>query len=269
MLALVRRGTLGPPFFLVHGVVGAMDGGGDFAKLFRPDQSVYFVNARGFDGAAPPYESVLEMAADYAAEIRRELPGGPYLIGGLCPGALVAMEVARRLLEERQRVGAVLMIDPGPNPSRSAASVRSLNLGLANPAVKQQMYDETLRSLREQVKSSELAPFDPDVPGQLHQATLVGVATGVAIARHSPEPFYGAVDLVLSASNARNFFDPDHAWQSVLRGPRTVHVLGTTHLDLFKGQGRRLQRLMRWHADNPVIVEQPRGPETARLAASV
>jgi surfactin synthase thioesterase subunit len=45
-----------------------------------------------------------EMAADYIAAARDLQPRGPYLLGGYCMGAPVAVEMARRLEEDGERV---------------------------------------------------------------------------------------------------------------------------------------------------------------------
>lgn len=64
------------------------------------------------------------MAADYATEIRRVRPHGPYLIGALCIGAFIAIEVARILRSTGSEVAPLLLLDPPSAPSRSAPPMR-------------------------------------------------------------------------------------------------------------------------------------------------
>jgi len=49
------------------------------------------------------------MAADYLQEIRSIQPEGPYLIGGYCFGALVAFEMAQRLLARGDKVALLAL----------------------------------------------------------------------------------------------------------------------------------------------------------------
>ena len=51
------------------------------------------------------------------------------------------------------------------------------------------------------------------------------VSTSLAFARHVLTPYYGDVELVLSADRAPVFFDPKHAWQATLLGRRALHAL--------------------------------------------
>ena len=56
--------------------------------------------------------SLEEMAAYHIAAIREHTPHGPYLLGGYCIGATVAMEVARQLVGQGETVTRLLLIDP-------------------------------------------------------------------------------------------------------------------------------------------------------------
>ena len=55
--------------------------------------------------------SVEEMAASYVKTVRAEQPEGPYLLGGMCAGGLIAFEMARQLQASGAVVERVLMMD--------------------------------------------------------------------------------------------------------------------------------------------------------------
>ncbi|HEY9023283.1 MAG TPA: thioesterase domain-containing protein, partial [Burkholderiaceae bacterium] len=55
--------------------------------------------------------SIEEMAASYVKTVRAEQPEGPYLLGGMCAGGLIAFEMARQLQAEGAVVERVLMMD--------------------------------------------------------------------------------------------------------------------------------------------------------------
>jgi FkbH-like protein len=55
--------------------------------------------------------SIEEMAAAYVKTVRAEQPDGPYLLGGMCAGGLIAFEMARQLQADGAVVERVLMMD--------------------------------------------------------------------------------------------------------------------------------------------------------------
>ncbi len=103
-----------PPLFFLH---GDWAGGGFYCSRLSQklgnDQPLY---------ALPPYRAgkpelltMEEMAAYHIAVIKHRAPKGPYVLGGYCIGATVAMEIARQLEENGDRVSHLLLIDP-PTP---------------------------------------------------------------------------------------------------------------------------------------------------------
>jgi len=66
-------------------------------------------------GGAPPHTSVEEMAQHYLQEIRAVQDHGPYFLVGYCFGAIVAYEMAQRLLASGEKV-AILASLNGPCP---------------------------------------------------------------------------------------------------------------------------------------------------------
>jgi amino acid adenylation domain-containing protein len=100
-----------PPLFFLH---GDWAGGGLYcARLSQQlgeDQPFY---------ALSPYRSgkqtalgMEKMATHYTAAIQEQTPHGPYLLGGYCIGATVAVEIARQLLEQGEEVIHLLLIEP-------------------------------------------------------------------------------------------------------------------------------------------------------------
>jgi pimeloyl-ACP methyl ester carboxylesterase len=100
-----------PPLFFLH---GDWAGGGFYcgqlSQQMGEDQPFY---------ALPPHrsgkqsvQSLEEMAAFHIAAIREHSPRGPYLLGGYCIGATVAMEIARQLVAQGEKVTRLLLIDP-------------------------------------------------------------------------------------------------------------------------------------------------------------
>jgi pimeloyl-ACP methyl ester carboxylesterase len=98
------------PLYFLH---GDWAGGGFYcgrlAQQLGENQPFY---------ALPPYRSgrdetltMEEMAAFHIAAMREHRPHGPYLIGGYCIGATVAVEMARQLVEQGEKVTRLLLVD--------------------------------------------------------------------------------------------------------------------------------------------------------------
>ena len=108
---LWRQGTA-PPLFLVHGRHGQAFVSPYFMRLLGNDQPVWAFQARGLDGLREPNATIEAMAADYLGELRNVRPHGPYFLGALCAGALIAAVMARALREDGETVLPLLLLDP-------------------------------------------------------------------------------------------------------------------------------------------------------------
>jgi FkbH-like protein len=97
--------------FLVH------DGEGEtllYANLARclPDEvAVYGVNPMALPNVPLAHTRVEDMASTYIARIRKTQPQGPYMLGGMCAGGVIAYEMAHQLVEKGERVEFVLLLD--------------------------------------------------------------------------------------------------------------------------------------------------------------
>ena len=115
-----------PPIFS-HG------GSTHLAGYLGADQPIYWLDHHGTSGLAVP-DTVEEMAANYVAEIRTVQAHGPYYLIGYCIGALLMLEVARRLRAQGEEVGLLCMIDPvtpGNMPVTSKKSAVAKSAGAA------------------------------------------------------------------------------------------------------------------------------------------
>ena len=99
-----------PPFFFLHGDYLS---GGFFcltlSRRLRPEQPFYALPPVAFDCAAIP-RTYQAMAEQHLAAIRSVLPQGPYRLGGLCNGGLVAFEIARLLEAEGELVDRLVLV---------------------------------------------------------------------------------------------------------------------------------------------------------------
>jgi amino acid adenylation domain-containing protein len=124
LVALKSAGSK-PPFYFVHGDYG---GGGRFcrgiARNFDPDRPLFLLSPCGLDGnPAPP--SIEDMAERHLQALRGQQPRGPYYLGGVCNGGLVALEMARKLTASGERVEQLIVF------RATARNARFIRLRLA------------------------------------------------------------------------------------------------------------------------------------------
>src|SRR5437016_8061040 len=112
MIDPIRSTGAGLPLAMVHGLFGLMPIGEQMAKALGPDHALFAIHARALTGN--PHDSVEGMARDYLAELRTHRPRGPYMLGGMCAGALIALEMARQLLIDGETIATLLMLEPNP-----------------------------------------------------------------------------------------------------------------------------------------------------------
>lgn len=116
------RGTR-TPLVLVAGYQNPDDTLMELSRLIPhlgSDRPVYGFKPRWVDGDREVCGSVEEDAREYLAELRAVQPNGPYLLGGSCLSGIVALEMARQLMQAGERVGLLALIDTvRPTPIRT------------------------------------------------------------------------------------------------------------------------------------------------------
>jgi len=166
-LITLRATGVRTPLFYLH---GDYNGGGLYchglARGLDPDRPLYVLSPHGLDGGPLP-DTIEDMAAERLATLRAARPRGPYHLAGYCNGGHLALEMARRLRAEGERVGVTVMIEaaaPGQHRlqravlalTRLAGLSRDTRIGLAARADllaehatdRMDYYRERLRALR-------------------------------------------------------------------------------------------------------------------------
>ncbi|MGX2997536.1 amino acid adenylation domain-containing protein [Streptomyces sp. JNUCC 64] len=103
-----------PPLFCLHETTGLSWIYAALLQYLPGDLPVYGVQARGLTGAEPLADSIEEMAADYAEQIRSVQPSGPYHLLGWSLGGVLAHAVATRLEELGEEVALLAVLDAYP-----------------------------------------------------------------------------------------------------------------------------------------------------------
>ncbi len=110
VLIEIRRG--GPRnLFLVHDGEGEILLYLNLARRMPDDLAVFGIEPRRLAGVPLAHVSIEDMASFYVEEIRRKQPYGPYLLGGMCAGGVIAYEMASQLIRSGESVELVAMLD--------------------------------------------------------------------------------------------------------------------------------------------------------------
>lgn len=112
----IKAGSEKPPIFITHGLCGTAKFS-RLAKHIRTGHPIYGIQAKGIDGMEEPFERVEDMARFYLEALEKLCPQGRYILIGYSFGGLVALEMAQRLSETRNKVALLVLLDTYPHPS--------------------------------------------------------------------------------------------------------------------------------------------------------
>jgi amino acid adenylation domain-containing protein len=121
-LVLLKRGNLNQaPLFLVHDADGETMLYSGLANHLKDDRPVYGIRPYSQESFPILHTRITDMVDYYIQEIRKVQPQGPYLLGGLCSGGVLAFEIACQLQAQGEQVPFLAIID--------AIDVKELNSG--------------------------------------------------------------------------------------------------------------------------------------------
>jgi thioesterase domain-containing protein/acyl carrier protein len=120
-LVLLKPGNLNlAPLFLVHDADGETMLYSGLANQLEDERPVYGIKPYGQEDCPILHTRITDMVKHYISEIRKVQPQGPYLVGGLCCGGVLAFEIACQLQAQGEQVPFLGIVD--------AIDVKELNL---------------------------------------------------------------------------------------------------------------------------------------------
>ncbi len=261
----VREGSLERPLFCLPGLGGVALQFGILAAKLRTPRTVYVVELHDLDVDAAVLESLAETAATIVKRMRAVQPQGPYSILGYSYGGNLAVEIARELLQQRQEVELVAVLDahaPGSmrNPSGPRKVLRHLrNLRrLKFHGIHTYLLPRILRRLGLRGPEPDFVrpPPESDLERRLAETEVLGMR---AFHAYRPEPFAGRIVLVYATDlgDWMEVADPSGTcgWGAICKGGVDLIQIGCKHLDLFREPhiSELAQRL-------EVVLESVQGP---------
>ena len=119
-LILLRDGDHTTPIYIAPGLGGGPAEFFQLVKYLRVPNPVYGLQPKGIEGFDQPSERIEDMAEFYLKAILQFQPHGPYIFAGYSLGGLVALEMARTLLQKGERITSLVMLDSYPDINRLA-----------------------------------------------------------------------------------------------------------------------------------------------------
>jgi pyochelin synthetase len=233
------------PLFWVHDMF--------LAGHLQADQPLYVVHPLITDEELVSQWTIEKMAADHLNEIRSIQPKGPYILGGFCFWAVIALEMARQLMRQGDDVSFLFLVEPPLrllpadclppdgslkgrfiHHSRKLASLKSkdkMTYFLQNfPYLFLYIKDRVLEKTKISLCNTYLF-FRQPLP-----ATLKAFYTNNCYARHltlyHPQPYPGRL-VIFQAEKIPDGVQLD--WSSIASGRMDIYTIpGTEHLTIIQ-----------------------------------
>nr|WP_308433339.1 amino acid adenylation domain-containing protein [Streptomyces galbus] len=235
MLPLRTAGSR-PPLFCVHPGGGISWSYSALIKHLGPEYPLYGIQARSLARAEPRPASIEEMAVDYADQIQKVQPHGPYHLAGWSFGGLCAHALAAEFQRRGEPVALVAVLDVIPDwqglthadvPAPDDRVMLLYHVGLVDDGSHPDDEEMTFAKAREILRrqGSVLANLEED---RLTTITEISANNTHLTVDYRPGPIDG--DLLLIACSEEQ--DPPvtaAAWQPYVRGSVEAHVVPGDH----------------------------------------
>jgi len=263
-----------PPFFCVHPVGGSVYGLVPLGRSMAPDQPFYAISSTDLAhyGAYEDYENLDQMAADYIKTIKFISPKGPYFIGGLSFGGMVAFAMAQQLKRNGEEVALLALLDsPAPSSWTKVGNLEDsvILLGLTRERARQEgIYvdvtgkdfvglnpHERLMFLVNKLKESGLAP--PDLSEEWIRRFMRGYRARLNVVRnYVSQPYHGKITLFrcterdpemeihLKGVGQDEYMEEAFGWDKVSTEPVDVIPLYTYHEVMTFGENTKVLRAL-------------------------
>jgi thioesterase domain-containing protein/acyl carrier protein len=256
----IQPDGLRPPFFWIHG---------DYSnallpRYLPPDQPLYGLEHQSQDGQPARYTQIETIAAHYLEEIQTVQRQGPYFVGGYSFGGAVAFEMARKLKNQGQEVGLLVLLDP---PAwTSAQSIGRRDSSHNGDSEKTQGFRDKLHrqmdkmtrltvqekctyllvkcrekiaavitdrtsgliKLMKRISSMGYLALGHPLPRSLRSSYILAIYHQ-ARKQYRPQPYAGAAILFMSKGRPLSY--PEH-WKRLITGNIEIHEVDADHMEI-------------------------------------
>jgi thioesterase domain-containing protein/acyl carrier protein len=229
-LVAIQSSGSGRPLFYISPPGENMLSFAYFVHHLGADRPCYGLQPLGLNGEEAPYTRAEDMAAHFIREMQGIQPQGPYLLTGTCFGGMVAVEMARQLQAQGQRVAFLALFDtPFPNPTLwSKIRWHLLSLGKLEPSEMTNYILERVKRRAAKVVGRFYIKRKQVMPAHVRDLyAQAGVAQ--AVNTYIPQQYQGKITLFsaeggLVSSNAKN-----RGWHSIATNGVDVYTVPGEH----------------------------------------
>jgi thioesterase domain-containing protein len=230
----------------VHPVSGSPYVYAGLARLLEEDRPVWGFEAPGYDDDREPLTSFDALAAEYLPALRRDRPGGPYLLLGWSLGGSLAFYLAQQLAASGAPVPVLVLVDAtvpfrSPLPVEREMLRKFLHDLLALGGLPAAGLDEIVarfpaevppERLFAEVERSGLLPEDADADFLDYRYSVFRAHIG-ALYDFEPAGGYDGPVTVVRASGT----DPAYMHWERVAGRVTEHTVQGDHHSIWSGAG--------------------------------
>ncbi len=216
------------PLFLLHPVGGTVFTYQALARLLDPSLPIYGVRARGLEAGELPAGNIEAMATLYLEAVRTRQPSGPYRLAGHSFGGVVAYEMAQQLVERREQVETLVLLDsPGPG---------QMPVGMGSQEEIQEYFQRMAPELFRKLFLSQDGQEEGALESLLPRSEVflrVFQENASAMFAYAPRPYSGR--LVFFHARERDAINPRHpelAWIPLAIEGVEVHVVPGNHVTM-------------------------------------
>jgi acetoacetyl-CoA synthetase len=280
VLVPLRTGGTAPPSFLVHPHTGGIGMALALSRHLGDDRPFYGLQAVGLAGEREPLTSIEAMAAELLKVVRDIQPQGPYHLGGICFGGVVAFEMAQQLVAVGESVASLFLGEVTPEDFPAlvpAAAWRRFRRQRLWQLWKTRLHNAGQRPARERLPAlvkelrvdfwqyrmirtvgRHLRQGHP-LTGELRSVDLVNKA---AFSRYVPRPYPGRATLVLRSEDRKHYRpSPAEVWKRLAERGVEIHLVPGGDGAMWREPGvKRTAELLLAAMDGPPIVAPPASP---------
>ncbi len=220
-LVLLRPGKNRPPFFCVPGNLGnVFTDLGYLARHLGEEYTFYGLQ----DGLHNPIK-IESIASHFIDEIRTVQPEGPYLLGGVCSGAVIAYEIARQFQAQEEHISFLAMIDPSP----PRTSISNAYFGFSRFLVRRLWH----RLWYRQKKDTQDTKVTTSM-GLIEWITYLRLKAKVignlwTVKHYNPQSYYGQIHLFMAKETFNFDNDLRLKWRKWATEGADIHVIPGSH----------------------------------------
>jgi thioesterase domain-containing protein len=237
-----------PPLFLIHPAGGSVLCYFELARHLAPDQPVFGFQSAGLYKDQEPYASLEDMAASYNRALRSVQAEGPYFLGGISMGGILAFEMAQQLRAEGEEIALLAMFDTSAlNARKERRSIEELfegddtpllvsilpkNVTVSAEYLRQFKAEDRLIHILDKLKEKNLVPYDFGL-AQIQRYVNAFKLNVYTVNRYELRPYAGRITLFLAESQSdQTFDDMTKGWGELAAGGVEVHRVPGDHISM-------------------------------------